>query len=102
MIGGAAPNKVMLVWYLLTVPMCCFGVRNKQKLTFICVSLSVIAEGLEFGNSVYSVSFDEEYQQKVQTNIFETVYILISTCEMINISCIFGSLEVFILKTFWH
>jgi hypothetical protein len=97
---GAAPNQVMVVWYLLIIPVCCFGLRNKQELIFVCVSLSVIAEGLEFGNSVYSVSFDEEYQQKVPTNIFESDYILISTCEMIIISCIFCSLEVSILKSF--
>lgn len=45
----------------------------------------VVAEGLEFGNSVYSVSFDEEYQQKVWTLIYvESIYSLISTSEINN------------------
>lgn len=45
----------------------------------------VVAEGLEFGNSVYSVSFDEEYQQKVRTLIYvESSYSLIPICEIIS------------------
>lgn len=86
-----ALDHVMVVWYLVIIPMCCFGLRNKQKLTCICVSFCILAEGLEFGNSVYSVSFDEEYQQKVRTLIFvESIYILISSCEIIISSSIFG------------
>lgn len=55
--------------------------KEQAKTDMYCV----VAEGLEFGNSVYSVSFDEEYQQKVRTLIYvESIYSLVSTCEINN------------------